>query len=469
MRLSFLINIYFFIGLVMLPVTIYSYFAEGSLFYYLVILEMVFLIPGFLYSTTNLYKKLKKFFYRFINKGIELEKELKKTPDVLLGDVLVVFAFVWLISGILFALPFYFYGIPLVDALFEAFSGITTTGFSVIGPLNQYPSDLLFYRSFLNWLGGLGITGFALTALKGLTGKGFAKVYGVPEDAHIFKYLFVVYLVLTFLGWLLLIGVGLDWFDALNMVFSAISNGGFSHRDDLDLTQAQRIAMGIIMFIGSISMLIYINLLKGKLQLGESFYFYIMVVIALIVMLRYFGGIDWIESMLYVFATITCGGYGYVDYHLNDTATFFLILAMLMGGMLVSTAGGIKAGRILVMLKFVKEQVAKYFRQYSAMSKVRLNNQPLDSHSLNNIISFVFLFVLSYFGLATLLMEYGYGMKDSLFVAASTISNVGASTIDMTYMPDFLKLIIMAFMYIGRIEILPVIALFGKLYLSIKT
>ncbi len=468
--ISQLIWIYFYIGLVMLPITIYSYFSEGTMFYYLLVLEGVFIVPGLLFGMGSIVKKIRKYLYRILNKNIELEDGLKKTPEVLLGDILVVFAFVWFISGILFALPFYFFGMEAIDALFESFSGITTTGFSVITNLNEYPSDFLLYRSWLNWLGGLGITGFALSALKGLTGKSLAKIYGAPEDQSIFKDLFIVYLGLTTFIVLLLVISGLDLFDSVNLAFSTISNGGFSHREDAILNEGQKLIAAFSMFLGSISMLIYLNLFKRKFHISENVLFYFGAVVMLMVLLKYVGNVSWVDSLLYVFSTMTCGGYGYIEFNLNDAGLYLLTIAMLIGGMVVSTSGGIKIDRILVLLKFIKEQTSKYFKEFGddMIVKVRLNGQVVDNNSLSMIISFVFLFVMNYFILTFAIMEFGYQLKDGLFVAASTLSNVGASTIDIPTMDPMLKVIIIVFMYLGRIEIVPIIALIGKLYLSVK-
>ncbi|WP_438985165.1 TrkH family potassium uptake protein, partial [Aequoribacter sp.] len=207
----------------------------------------------------------------------------------------------WLSLSLFAALPFFWsdYGIGFIDAVFEAVSGITTTGSTVLVGLRDYPPSILLWRSLLQWLGGLGVIGMAIAILPFLRVGGMRLFQAessdwseksLPRFQSIAKSLWVVYTALTLCAVLAYRAAGMNWFDAVNHAMTTVSTGGFS-TDDASMGQ---FGVGVLwvstlfMFLGGLPFTLYIRLLAQKRLSAlkdQQSRNYLLIVVGLVILL----------------------------------------------------------------------------------------------------------------------------------------------------------------------------------------
>ncbi|MFY9114126.1 MAG: TrkH family potassium uptake protein [Dethiobacteria bacterium] len=396
----------------------------------------------------------------------------------------------WFIAGFFGALPYHFFGLfnSFIAAYFESISGFTTTGATLISNVEAVPAGLLLWRSFTQWLGGMGIIALFVALLPRLGSYGMnlfrAEVPGVfadrvvPRIAEMAKKLWYIYVVLTILQTVLLMFSGLSFYHALNHALTTMPTGGFSTMNSSVGSlgnPAAEIIIIVFMLVAGVNFALYYQLLRGDFR---SFYrnpelrFYLSFVLAAIILVsinissHYGSGETLRHASFQVASIISTTGYSTADF--NAWPAFskaLLFLCMFIGGSGGSTAGAIKHVRIMLLLKFGYREIYRFVHP-AAVTTVKLGHRPISEEMLRNVVAFILLYVTA-FALGTLaLAGMGLDLVTSSSAVATSLGNVGpgfglvgpATTFGVVPLPG---LCILSFlMILGRLEIYTVLVFF---------
>ncbi len=407
-------------------------------------------------------------------------------------DAFVIVTVAWVTIAFFGALPYVFTGAfgTFTDAYFESMSGFTTTGASAMTDIEKMPKGLLFWRSLTQWIGGMGIILFALAILPLIGGGGMqlfkAEVPEIsvdklrPRIVDTAKALWFIYVGLTALTTVVYLIGGMDIYDAVNHAFTTMATGGFSTKNASIAHYKSpfiEYASALFMFLAGINYSLYFNLLRGKVSNvlnNNEFRFYgattltIMVFIMLDLFVNTKTPAE--ESLrLALFQTssiMTTTGYATADFEKwSPFAQSLLLLCMFFGGMIGSTAGGIKQVRALLILKQGYREIYQLIHPH-AVTTLKLDNKLLTKEVLGSIWGFVFLFLVLC-AISTIGMTLcGADLITAFTTVLSAAGNVGPalgeagpaenySTIPLTG-----KWILIFCMLAGRLEVYTVFILF---------
>jgi trk system potassium uptake protein TrkH len=380
--------------------------------------------------------------------------------------------------------------LPIAQAIFEAFSAISTTGATVITNIDELPKTLLLYRQFLQWLGGLGIVIFVVAVLPNLNIGGMkllkAEVPGpikndklVARTKNSAHYLWGVYVFLTVACALMYRLFGMNSFDAIAHSFTTVSTGGFStHNESFGYfhNEALYIISDIFMVLGALNFgLLFIafqsrspkHLLKNEET--KTFLAIIFIISMTTALILFFKANNHQLSTLNhaVFITIsfiTSTGFGAENFTTWPTAVLFLlVISAYLGGCSGSTAGGGKIIRVIVLFKIVRRQM-KLLIHPRGVFQVRYQGRPVDESVLSNTLAFVFFVIISTVVLAFLLMIDGLDVWSALTAVAACLNVLGPAfgtlSDNFSSLNSFDLSILSFAMILGRLEYLTVILLF---------
>ncbi|MCI0503398.1 hypothetical protein L0Y65_01660 [Candidatus Micrarchaeota archaeon] len=416
----------------------------------------------------SLYKPDTEFSYR---KVFNTESMRKEVETLTLGEVLALTGIAWLVVPFLSVLPYLYFGVPVVDALFESMSGWTSTGLSALPSVSVIPGSVIFFRSITQWVGGLGIVVLILSTTKGREAISFLKAEGRSETelgiASTVKTTFGVYIGLTAVFIVIAMIVGFGPFDAINLTFAGISNGGFFPFDNYDVSAIQRVVLASMMFAGATSVLFFRNAWKGHWERAvtdEEFLAYagiLALAVLLAVGLAHDGAFNFFLNAV---AAIAGGGFGIGNLQaIHAFGIYLLIILMLSGGMTGSTTGAIKLWRVLVIFKAVWRQIKEAFLPKGSIQMVKINGLPIPDRMIVESAIFVFAYLFIFLAAAGAFMAASYGTEDSLFLVATAMGNVGLSTVSIPAIGWAGKTLLIILMYVGRVEIFPSLALIAFL------
>ena len=404
-------------------------------------------------------------------------------------------ATVWIFFSIFGMLPFLFSGTVsgVTDGFFEAMSGFTTTGASVITNVEILPRGVLFWRSMMQWIGGMGIILFTLAVIPMLNYKGGVSLFnsevtGIthermrPRVSQTAKSLWGIYLVFTIVLAVLLTVGPMDWYDALCHTMSTVSTGGFSTKNNgLHFWHDYYTDIVIILFMAMCGInftIIYNVVVRGKFsefKRSDTLKWYLFVIIAgsVIVFTRiiYMGFVEErdfaiVLSVFDTISAITSTGFATYDYeHEGNFIFFVLMILMFFGGMAGSTAGGAKIDRFVVLLKNIKNELYKVVHS-NAVTSVRLDGKSVPHVIVEKVLAFLSIYVAVMVFMAVILTLFGMPAFDALFNSLSAISNIGFGYGEMTggedkfaMIPGVCKWLLAIEMMIGRLEVFTVLAL----------
>ncbi len=406
-------------------------------------------------------------------------------------------ATVWIFFSIFGMLPFIFSGTvkSVTDGFFESMSGFTTTGASVITNVESLPRGVLFWRSMMQWIGGMGIILFTLAVLPMLNYKGGVSLFnsevtGIthermrPRVSQTAKSLWAIYLVFSVVLAVLLMLGPMDWYDAVCHTMSTVSTGGFSTRNSgLHFWHDYYTDIVIIVFMmlcGINFTIIYNVAVRGKfgdLKRSDTFKWYMIIILmgSIVVFARilYKGFVtDWdiggrlVLSVFDTVSAITSTGFATINYeHEGEFIFFVLMLLMFFGGMAGSTAGGAKIDRFVVLLKNMKNELYKVVHS-NAVTSVRLDGKSVPHVIVEKVLAFLSIYVAVMVFMAVVLTLFGMPAFDAMFNSLSAISNIGFGYGEMTgeadkfaNIPDVCKWLLAIEMMVGRLEIFTVLAL----------
>ncbi len=437
--------------------------------------------------------------------GMPLWYFTRKSKTLSTKDGFLIVTAAWIITAIIGALPFYFSGaIPNVtDAFFESMSGVTTTGATILG-VNVYPHlpngieslphGILFWRSFIQWIGGMGIIVFTIAILP-LLGIGGVQMFKAevpgpvsdklrPRVKETAKILWLVYVGFTVLEALLLGLGGMTWFDAICHAFTTMPTGGFSTMNASIAGWSSSAIHYIIIFfmlMAGINFSLHFKAMSGNVKsYFRDYEFKIYIGIILLVTFGIFiivslseGGFSHIrfrDSLFQTVSIITTTGYGTYDYELWSYFIQFTLLGlMFLGAMGGSTGGGIKLIRVFLIIKHGLMETRRLLHA-RAIIPIRIGNRYIDESIIRNTLGF-FLFYMAIFALtAAALTAMGIDITSAIGAAASAVGNIGPAlgtfgpTDNYAFLPDIGKWILSFAMLLGRLEIFTVLILFSRTY-----
>jgi trk/ktr system potassium uptake protein len=408
---------------------------------------------------------------------------LRGTAHLQTNEGLIVAALAFVLAPLLMTWPMMAGGLPALDAFFEAVSGLTTTGLTTLDHVADRSPAFLFARAWLQWVGGLGFAVLAVALLLGphadarrLTGTDAPE--STSTSAHLYaRRVLMVYVVLTALGVVVLWPVIGSGFDALLHILSAISTGGFSPLDD-SLAGAPEPGTAWIVtlwcVLGAAPLILYHRALSGRpaALLKDAEVHTLLAAVALGALLlslalHWRGGLPWTEALrhgilLAASAQTTAGFSSLQVATLDPAAKLIAIVAMLIGGSVGSTAGGLKLLRLLVLLRLTQFALRRTAMPTHAVVIPRLEGRNLEVGDIQRATIALFLLLVVTLASWAPFVAAGHAPLDSLFEVVSALGTVGLSTgITGPGLAPELKLLLCTDMLMGRLEI---VALLVVLY-----
>ncbi|MFH1424217.1 MAG: TrkH family potassium uptake protein [archaeon] len=454
-------------NLILLPVILAVYYGEPFLPY--VIASVISLSFGF-----TLFKRYQR-------------------GHLTLGRAMVLGASAFAIMALVGAAPYYMLSPQLygglgadafVNSYFESMSGFTTTGLSTLPDIEAVPLSLLFWRSLTQWIGGIGVVVLFLTVM---VGPGMSASYLFRGEAreerlepsvhHTVRNMAKIYLLYTAVGALILYLLGMPLYDAINHVFTVVSTGGFSIKAvsiGAYSSVGIEIAIMALMLVGSIPFILHYKLLGWKWQELRGFA-KSREVQALLVIFIVFTGILALylqgqgdpeplrHSAFQVMSASTTTGYATMDIALaDDFVKSVMIVLMLIGGSAGSTAGGLKIIRLLMLLSSVPWIINKFLLPKTSVLPLKVGKKVFSEEEANQVSWYFFIYMLFIIVGTLIITAYGFSFIDSLFETTSAAATVGLSTgITSATAPMLIKIVLIFQMWIGRLEILPVLVWIG--------
>ena len=401
---------------------------------------------------------------------------LRAPSSVQANEGMVLVALMFLFTPLVMSYPMMGSGQGFLDALFEAISGVTTTGLSTKATLVGSPQTFLFARAWMQWYGGLGVVvlSLALVLHPGLVAKGLAVKEAEADDlvggtrAHARRAL-IVYGVLTVLGILGSLSVGVGFSDAVLYTFAAVSTGGFAPRDGSLATfgWSAQVWITLLCLAGAIPLALYYRMFKEKRRVAVDFLQLRAVVIASLLLSLAVGaamglsaGLAWSQVLhhapLLAFSAQTSAGFSSMPCgQLDAGSKLVLIFAMLVGGGAGSTAGGFKLLRLLIAASVFRLILLRTCLPKHAVIEPRLAGRRLQDEEIQAALLLIVLFV-AVVALSWLpFVAMGYSPLDSLFEVVSATGTVGLSAgLTSATLPPLLKGILCVDMLMGRLEIM---------------
>ena len=400
---------------------------------------------------------------------------------------------IWLVTGVMGALPFYFSGTfpSFVDCLFESVSGFTTTGATILTDIESLPKGILLWRAFTHWLGGMGILVLATALLPSMgvrshylaqaesPGPVFSKL--VPKQSQTSKILYSIYCVMTAVEVALLKLAGMPFYDALVHAFSTAGTGGFSNRaasvGAYDSAVIDLI-IGVFCLLFSINFALYFLVLQRRiweaLKSDELRFFLVVVALATaaiaVDILPQYGSI--LQSLRYSFfqvaSIISTTGFATADYVLwPHFSQLILILLMFCGACAGSTGGGIKCARVLILLRILRREVRRIAHP-RCVEVIKMDGRVVESSTIRGTLVFLGCYMLILLAAGLVISLDGYSFSISFSSALASLSNVGPGlelvgpTGNFSLLSPLSKVTMSLCMVIGRLEIFPILVLFSR-------
>ncbi len=409
-----------------------------------------------------------------------------------LRDGFVVTALCWILISLVGAVPFLLSGSVShpVDALFETVSGFTTTGASILPEVESLPRGVLFWRSLTHWIGGMGVLVFLLTLLP-LTGGSHVNLMKaespgpqveklVPSVQSTAKILYCIYIALTLIQIVLLLAGGMPLFDSLTISFGTAGTGGFGIRNDSMASYSPYLqnVCTVFMILFGVNFNFYFLLLfrRGKraFEMEEvRWYFAIILISIVIITCNIRGMYDTLRHALrdaafQVGSIITTTGYSTTDFDLWPGASkTILVTLMLIGACAGSTGGGFKVSRLVVLCKTIRKEMRQVLHPKS-VGVTLMDGKPVPHEVLRSINVFMVAYFLI-FAASTFLISFDeFDLVTNFTAVAATLNNIGPGLAAVGPARSFAlfspgaKLVLIFDMLAGRLELLPMLILFGK-------
>ena len=416
--------------------------------------------------------------------GLLLEFGFRTTKEIERSDGFTIVAFTWLLIPLLGTLPYIFLGLGFLDAFFEAMSGFTTTGATILNVVEELPKSALLWRSLTQWLGGMGVVLLFISILPRLAVGGsqlFDREFPGPLSERLrprfrttARLLWTVYVGFTAAQIALLHFLArVPLFDSICISFATIPTGGFTPTTASIGAYANPLAEYIIMFfmfMAGMSFILHYQVLQGswKALKGEEFRLYLIILTAAILLLIGSQGLSsYREGMFQAISIMTTTGFVTCDFgSWHSGARIVLLALMFIGACGGSTGGAIKVVRFLTLIKHTRVMMRKAISP-KAVIPIKLNQKPLSEGVIRDIISFLFLYILVAIFASLVLCFQGLNLETSISAVAATLGNVGPGlggvgpASNYAWLPGTAKVILIICMWLGRLELFTVLMMFS--------
>ena len=460
-------------GFFMLTVLPFTYFYSGVYVFSMPFSALITIMMGFVFVVAT-----------------RRHKDDKTTSR----DGVVIVCISWLVLSLFGCLPYVFSkSVPnFTDAFFEALSGFTTTGATILTDIESVSKDILFWRSLTQWLGGLAIIVFPIAILPLLSIGGMqlfiTEMNGItydklhPRIMHTVKRVWFLYLFFTLLETLLLYLGDMDLYDALSHSMTTISTGGFStHNASISAFSgySQIVVCAFMVLAGCNFTLLLLSFTRRKFTAifrDEEFsaylknIFFVSVGFALVLLFvnHVKAPTAFRQSFFSVVSCVTTTGFFVVDYAQWPLfLTVFMLLLIIVGGCSGSSSGGIRVIRHLIFIRNSFLELKRIIHP-NAILPVKINDKSLSSNGIYKNISFIFIYFFVVVAGVMILLSLGVDFDTSLGASLATLSNAGTAIGDVgpfgsyVFMPQIAKWILMLFMLLGRLELFTLIILFSR-------
>lgn len=410
--------------------------------------------------------------------------------EVTLREGFAIVTMAWVTTAIFGSLPYIFSGVvdSPVPALFESMSGFTTTGATVFSDIEALPHGILLWRSMTHWIGGMGIIVLVIAVLPYLGIGGMqlfrAEVSGPaperlrPRITQTAKLLWLVYFGMTAaIGLLYLLG-GMSSFDAINHAFSTVATGGFSTKNTsfAEMSSFIQWVTIIFMYIGGVNYALHFRAITGDMRYlqDEEWKFFTIVLVSaagIVTTLNFLAGDAAGEQVIrdgifQVLAITTTTGYVSADYDLWVPGARMVLFALFFfGGMAGSTSGGVKALRVMLLLKQAANELRKHLHP-RAILVTRIGGNPIKEEVAARVVGFLMLYLILCMAGALALAMTGIEPLTAISGSIASVGNVGPSfaglgpTDNYGWMSEPGLGVLTFLMLVGRLEIYTVLLLF---------
>lgn len=397
----------------------------------------------------------------------------------------------WILMSLLGALPFVISGdIPhYVDALFETVSGFTTTGSTLLTDIEGMSRGCMFWRMFTHWIGGMGVLVFIMAVLP-MSGEHSmhimrAEVPGpvvgklVPRVRKTAAILYLIYMGLTAIETLFLLGGGMSFFEALLHAFATAGTGGFSTRGASIAAFNSlyiEIVISVFMLLFAVNFNLYFLLLLGRvrdvlknqeLRCFACIVAFSMLSIAWNISGQYSGFAEALRySSFTVASLVSSTGFGTADFtQWPQYSQWLLVIIMFIGACAGSTGGGLKLSRVMLLIRAAFADL-RHMIWPRRVNRVQMEGQRVEAAGIRAVFSYFALYMLMLL-LGTLLISFdGFDTATNFTAALTCLSNMGPGlgligpNGNFSIFSDFSKLLMSLLMLIGRLEIYPILVLF---------
>ena len=404
-------------------------------------------------------------------------------------DGFIIVALSWIIISLIGALPLFINkDASFIDSLFEAVSGLTTTGATIFKDVECLGKGILFWRAFMHFIGGMGVLAFVMAVIPlanndksmhvlkaEMPGPSVSKL--VPGIKKTLFYLYGIYIALTVVECILLMIGGLPFFDSLLTAFSTAGTGGFATLNSSAATYSlfNKYVVAIFMFLFGVNFNIYFLILmkdiKTALKSEELKVYLLLFVVSVLFIfvntLSMFNNIGqaFNESFFHVSSIMTSTGFAVGDINIYPTTCRILFLMlMLISACAGSTCGGFKISRLLILLKTIKRELLKAIHPNSVRT-ITFEGKKVDEDIVRSTCLYLLLYVIFIVVIMFIVSFDKVNFSQAVNATFTTFANVGLC-FDISNFADFSilsKIVLSIGMLLGRLEILPMMVLFSDL------
>lgn len=415
------------------------------------------------------------------------KKPKKKTLYAKEGFVIV--AVSWIVLSIFWSIPYMLTGaIPsFIDAVFESVSGLTTTGASILTEVEPLPRSVLIWRSFSNWIGGMGVLVFVMAVLPLSGGSNMYMMKAespgpsvgklVPHVRSTAKILYGIYIGITMLGFFFLLLGGMPVFDAMNAAFATAGTGGFGIKNDSFASYSPycQVVITIFMILFGVNFNVYYLLLKKRWKeiwnISEwKIYLGIIFVAAGIIVADTWGmfaslGDALNKAFFQVGTIITTTGFATHDFNSwPELSRTILVLLMFIGACAGSTGGGIKISRLTIWVKTILKELDVIVHVRN-VKKVKLDGKAVEHEVIRSVNVYFAAYLLVFVASVFLITFDEMDLVTNFTAVAATLNNIGPGlemvgpTGNFSVFSGFSKLVLIFDMLAGRLELFPLLIL----------
>lgn len=396
---------------------------------------------------------------------------------------------VWVFMSVFGALPYLLSRtIPeWYNAVFESISGFTTTGSSILTDIEALPKSILFWRALTHWIGGLGILVLVIAFVPSIHRGGSSLIFSEgntieaeklkPRIADVAKSLWMIYFALTAIETLLLCLEGMSVFDALCHSFATIATGGFSTRNDsvASMSTAIQYTIAIFMVLAGMNFVLHFKLVKLRFKdvyrnVELRYYLSIIGVSTILIAIAQLQKVNSVEKVFrtaffQVSSILSATGFATDDYlQWHDQAKLIIFALMLIGACVGSTGGGIKIKRYVIVLDSIRSFMLKILHP-NVVVKRTIDDTTITDDVITKAGSFMTLYFLTIIVGTAILMADTVDFTTAVSSITTTLAGIGPGfgqvgpVSNFNALPVFSKMYLGVNMILGRLEIIPVLAL----------